>query len=200
MKTARLLLIVALCLGTSGCLFSGKKAVVAAPPPAPQPAAAAMPLPPLPVPKAIPEPPEPPPLPVAENPAPSAVPAPGQIPQPPKQTVRRKPSPFPPAPAGTPAPAAANASVAPAPELREIISGDQRRQYEAEFSRDVTRAGAALRQAAARPLNTGQQETSARIRTFLAQAAAARENDISTALQLARRADLLGQELLKSMK
>jgi hypothetical protein len=64
----------------------------------------------------------------------------------------------------------------------------------------VERAATVLKQAAARSLNAEQQETTARIRTFLGQAAAARDNDISTALQLVRRADLLGQELLKSMK
>jgi hypothetical protein len=57
-----------------------------------------------------------------------------------------------------------------------------------------------LKQTSTRALNARQQETTARIRTFLAQANAVRDNDISTALQLARRADLLGQELLKSLK
>jgi hypothetical protein len=84
--------------------------------------------------------------------------------------------------------------------LREIISIEQRRQYEAEFSQSVVRAGAVLKQASTRTLDAGQQETSARIRTFISQANALRDEDISTALQLARRADLLGQELLKSLK
>jgi len=57
-----------------------------------------------------------------------------------------------------------------------------------------------LKEASTRTLNVSQQESAARIRTFLAQANAMRDDDISTALQLARRADLLGQELLKSLK
>ncbi len=199
-------LFVALCFGTSGCLFSGKKAAATVPPPpaAPKPDAAQQPnpraLPPLPVATAAPETPLPPSLPVLQNPPQATLPVPTQTPPQPKQTVRRKPSPLPPAPGGTPAPTPSTASAAPPPELREIISGDQRRQYETEFSQDVERAGAALKLAGARSLTNEQQETTARIRTFLAQATAARDNDISTALQLARRADLLSQELLKSMK
>jgi hypothetical protein len=113
---------------------------------------------------------------------------------PPKPVVRR--SPFP-TPALVPVPPV---PVAPAPQLREIISGERRRQYEAEFAQGVGRAGAALKEASTRTLTASQRETVSRIRTFLTQANAARDSDISTALQLARRADLLGQELLKTLK
>jgi hypothetical protein len=108
----------------------------------------------------------------------------------PPQPVARRPIPAAPAP---PPPA-------PLPQLREIISGDQRRQYDTEFVQGVGRAGAVLREASAHTLNAAQRETVSRIRTFLDQAAAVRDTDISTALQLARRADLLGQELLKTLK
>jgi hypothetical protein len=64
----------------------------------------------------------------------------------------------------------------------------------------VARAGAALKQASTRTLTASEQETVARIRSFITQANAMRDEDISTAMQLARRADLLGQELLKSFK
>jgi hypothetical protein len=204
MKMARQWLLAALCLGTSGCWLDGKKVAVTAPtpPPAPQPAAQqpVPALPPLPVATATPEPPPPPPPPVAENPEPVPTPAAAPTPPPPKRVVaKRKPSPLPPTSTESPPPASGAAPVPP-PALREIISGDQRRQYESEFRQDVGRAGSALKQAATRPLNAGQRETVARIQTFLSQANLARDNDISTALQLARRADLLGQELLKSMK
>ncbi len=175
MRAAWTVLMAVLCLGTSGCWF-GKKggaqinAPVLAQPVAGQPVA---------------------------NPAPPPVePAPKETP-PSKPAARRNPVPATP-PAS--APAAAPVAPAPPPALREIISGEQRRQYEAEFAQGVVRAGEVLKQASARTLNAGQQETAARIRTFLAQATAMRADDISTALQLARRADLLGQELLKSFK
>jgi hypothetical protein len=48
-------------------------------------------------------------------------------------------------------------------------------------------------------LTVPQRENVSRIQTFLTQADAARRDDLGTALQLARRADLLGQDLLKSL-
>jgi type IV secretory pathway VirB10-like protein len=181
---ARPVLLAVLCLGMSGCLFWKKAAPkIPAPVPAAQPVAA----------QAAPPP-------VAQNATPAATPMPVPTPKEtptPKPTVRSNPVPAPPPPAPTATPVA---PVAPPPPLREIISGEQRRQYESEFSKGVARASAALKQASTRTLNASQQETAARVRTFLAQAKAMQDNDISTALQLARRADLLGQELLKSLK
>jgi hypothetical protein len=86
------------------------------------------------------------------------------------------------------------------PQLQEILPADRRKQYEVEYLQGTERASAALKQVAAKPLNASQQEMAARVKTFLTQAAAARGQDLSTALQLARRADLLGQELLKSVR
>ena len=193
MMTARPVLLTVLCLGMSGCFF-WKKAPpkIVAPGPAPQPVTAQA------APPTVTAAPEPAPPPVVQNAAPAATPepAPKEIP-PPKPAVRRNPVPAPPPPAPTAAPVA---PVPPPPPLREIISGAQRRQYESEFSNGVARASAALKEASTRTLNVSQQESAARIRTFLAQANAMRDDDISTALQLARRADLLGQELLKSLK
>jgi len=193
-KTASLVLAIALCLGAGGCSLFKKappkiSAPVSAPPPAVQPVAP---------PEVQPAPPpavEPDPLPLESAPKPTAVaPEPAPPVPAPKPTVRRNPAappPPPPPPAATP--------VAP-PPLGEIISPSQRRQYESDFSQGVARANAALKQASARTLNAAQHETAARIRTFLNQASAMRDNDISTALQLVRRADLLGQELLSSLK
>lgn len=182
---ARPVLLAVLCLGMSGCWFQkNTQPKIPAPVPAAQPVTA---------------------QPVTTQPA-AAQAAPATPSAAPKPEVRRNPVPAPPPPVApapvAPAPPAATpvAPVAPAPPLREIISSEQRRQYETEFSQGVERASAALKQASTRTLNASQQETAARIRTFLAQANAMRDDDISTALQLARRADLLGQELLKSLK
>lgn len=204
MKALRVVALAALCLGTSGCWF-GKKALKAPPPPpaATQPAVpqpvAAQPAPPAPA--------EPEPLPLTQpslveklEPVPVQEPAPQEVPRPRPPVRRNRPPSTPPPPEPAVTPAAPLPAPAPAPQLREIISGDRRRQLDAEYSQGVARANAALKQAATRTLNAAQQQTAARIRTFLAQAGAAQENDISTALQLSRRADLLGQELVKSLK
>ena len=133
------------------------------------------------------------------------VPVPVPAPQP--GGIQPPPAPAPaPAPKKTPPPKPAArsntppAAPVPPPQIQEIISGEQRRQYESEFSESVARADTALKRASARTLDASQRNTADRIRTFLEQANSARDNDISTALQLARRADLLGQELLKSLK
>jgi hypothetical protein len=192
MMTARPVLLAVLCLGMSGCWFWQKAPPkIVAPGPAAQPVAAQA------APPTLTTAPGPAPPPVVQNAAPAATPTPEPAPKespPPKPAVRRNPLPAPPPTAAPVAP------VAPPPPLREIISGAQRRQYESEFSNGVARASAALKEASTRTLNVSQQESAARIRTFLAQANAMRDDDISTALQLARRADLLGQELLKSLK
>jgi hypothetical protein len=128
-------------------------------------------------------------------PVPAPQPADIQPPPAPASAAKKIPPPKPAARTETP-PAP---PVAP-PQIQEIISGEQRRQYESEFSESVARADAALKRASTKTLDASQRNTAERIRTFLAQAISARDKDISTALQLARRADLLGQELLKSLK
>jgi len=192
-----------LCLGAvlwlsvGGC--AAKKAVVAAPPARPaQPAAKAFPPPPVseqPAPE-VELPPAPPQLAapnVAENSLPKTLP-------PPRPAVRRrKKLPTAPVVAGA-EPAPVPATAAPPPQLTEIISAEQRQRYESEFSQGVGRANSVLALAASKHLSVSQQEATARIQTFLAQAISARPSDLSTALQLARRADLLGQELLKTLR
>jgi hypothetical protein len=118
---------------------------------------------------------------------------PGATPTPKPPVARTNPTPAQPSP--PPGPAAS-----PMPQLAEILTADQRRQYQAEFAQDVARSNAALKQAGGHNLTAPQRETVTRIRTFLNQAAAARYNDLATAVQLSRRADLLAQELLKGLK
>jgi hypothetical protein len=196
MINARPVLLAVLCVGMSGCWF-WKKAPpkIAAPVPATQPLAGQPATAQGASPTSAPVP-EPAPPPISQDAMPAAAPTPKAT-LTPKPAVRRNPVPTPPPPTQTAAPVA---PASPPPPLQEIISGEQRRQYQTDFSQGVARASAALKQASTRTLNADQQETAARIRTFLAQANAMRDADISTALQLARRADLLGQELLKSLK
>lgn len=87
-----------------------------------------------------------------------------------------------------------------APQLSEMLTEDRRRQYETDFAACVSRAKSAVSTASNRRLSIHDTETVQRILTFLQQADEAKVRDLATALQLARRADLLGQELLKSLR
>ena len=88
----------------------------------------------------------------------------------------------------------------PAPQLGELLTSDRRRQYEEDFNRSVAQAKAALNQVSTRRLTAGNQQAGERVRTFLQQAEDAKRKDLVTALQLARRAEVLAQDLLKSLK
>ena len=88
----------------------------------------------------------------------------------------------------------------PPPQLGEILSPEQRRQYEADYTQSLARARAALQQTSGKPLSGTQKETVGRIGTFIQQAEESKARDLATALQLARRADVLGQDLLKDLQ
>lgn len=138
-------------------------------------------------------PPVPPPPPAAS--APAALPAPDPPPVPVKKPVvppTPKPAPSRPLP---PAPAPA-----PAPQLGELLTPGRRQQYEQDFTRSVTQARAVLSQLSGRKLTAGDQQAVGRVGTFLQQAEQVKGNDLVTALQLAKRAEVLAQDLLKSLK
>jgi hypothetical protein len=194
---------VVLLSGVSGACFLPHKQVTAKLPMPSQPAltkpAPVLSLPPGIVPIATPAEEAPPPVAKTEETVPATVEAP---PVEPKKPPVRRPRPVASLPA--PVPAAAVAETAPAPEpvvpqLREILTPERRTQYENEFAQSVARAKAALAQVPRRKLDDPQRENVSRIETFLAQAEEAKKQDLGTALQLARRADLLGQDLLKSL-
>jgi hypothetical protein len=153
---------------------------------------------------------------VVETP-PQELPPPPQPPKPepkkPVKSVRKtapKPAPTAP-PAVTPAqgPPAAPAEVTPptpapetppavdAPKLGEVLTPEQRTQVQTDFELSRTEARKALTQVDAHKLNREQSETAARARNFLAQAERLQESDLRTAAQLARRAQLLAQDILK---
>jgi len=128
--------------------------------------------------------------PAASRPAPRKKPLPAQIPA--TQTTTPTEETQSPVPPITPP--------APTPRLGEILTDARRREYEADFTGSMARARAAVSRASGRRLNATQRETVDRIRVFLRQAEASRAKDLATALQLARRADLLGQDLLTSLR
>lgn len=126
--------------------------------------------------------------------------------EPAKKPVARRPvrPPVPPPAVTVPETAPPAATPAPAPEtgpqLRELLSPQQRTEWERELSTNVAEARLALSKAASRrKLTPAQRENVSRIQTFLTQAQASRKDDLGTSLQLARRAALLGQELMKSL-
>jgi hypothetical protein len=85
--------------------------------------------------------------------------------------------------------------------LGEFLTAAQRRQFESEFVSTLKRSRAALGRITQRSnLTPVQRDTAERIRVFIGQAEAERSRDIATALQLARRADLLGKDLLSSLQ
>jgi hypothetical protein len=189
-----------LSLSLGGCWFGKKTPATIPPPPAArQPKSVPAELKPQPQPaeQTLPEE-KPPELPTPTPPQPNwppqiTVPAPQNIPKPKPPAKKRTPAaPQPPPPAEEP-----QAQPSPPPQLGEILSDGQRRQYEAEYAQSLTRARSALQQASGKSLSRAQMETLERIKTFIQQAEESKGKDLATALQLVRRADVLGQDLLK---
>jgi hypothetical protein len=115
-------------------------------------------------------------------------------PPPPPPQVRRpptvaQPKPAPPIVVETP----------PSPRLGQIFTADQLREYNRAFDDSLARVRTILAVAAGRKLTAQQAGIVARIRTFLMQAEQARQQDLVTAMGLARRADLLAQDLSASL-
>jgi len=210
MNNVPVLMTALICMATAGCWPVKKKPLLV--PPAPIQPQAASPqagatTPALPVTR----PPVETPLPRAEITAPTppaaiqppaeTAPSPATPPRP-RRAPRKQapPATTPPAttPSVTPLPGAGQ--LVPTPQLGEILSEQRRQQLQASFDRSAGRAKAALNRALRAKLSREQQDTVARIRTFLTQAEAAKKKDLTTAEQLARRADLLGADLVQSLR
>ena len=208
MKLAGYGLVLMLSVTSSGCFLDRKK--VSAPPPPPLPAKAPprtadVPLPPdnglnKPIAPAgattqIPVPP----LPPDEKGTKATSPTPTRQ----RRATVRPPQTPPAAAVPVPVPATLPPDVTPAPtpvpQLVEVLTPGARRQSEVELVVSLQRARTALGRAAGRNLTPAQRDTVERIRVFIQQAEAERSKDIATALQLARRANLLGEDLVKSL-
>jgi hypothetical protein len=194
MRLATVLLTIGLSLALSGCWF-GRKATAIPPPPAPQPKQAP-PVPPqerkTPEQKPLPMPPPP----EIQQPAPITLPAPQKTP-PPRPAAKKKKTPPTPPPPPPPAEQPQAQPSTPPPQLGAILSDAERRQYEAEYAQSLSRARSALQQASGKSLTSTQRETLERIGTFIQQAEESKGKDLATALELVRRADVLGRDLLK---
>jgi hypothetical protein len=135
--------------------------------------------------------------PPAAAPPPAAEPAPAAAPaaKPPRKKAAAKPAQPAPDAAAPEAPAAQ-----PMPQLGVLITPEQRQQYEADYAASRTRAQHALVLAAEYKLTPAQSESVGRIQSFLKLAENVHDRDPATAAQLAHRAGLLAEDLLKTLQ
>ncbi len=122
--------------------------------------------------------------------------APGSLPRltpppvaPPKRPVAAAPKP------ATQPPATAPDAAAP-PKLGQIYTAAQAREYNRSIDESLERVRRALAAVSGKNLTPEQRQIAESIRTFQRQAETAREQDLVTALSLARRADLLARDLM----
>jgi len=184
-------LILAISLGTTACRFQKRPAPrVFVPPLRAKRATVAIAQPEVPPPPEINIEIEPPSLDLPANLPSAAAPPPTPVP-------RRTP---PPVRATAPPPAAIPPEPPPAaPRLGQIFTADQLRTYNRELEESLDRVKKVLGTVAGKNLNSEQTQMVRRIQTFQRQAEQAREQDLVTAVNLARRADLLAQDLVKRL-
>ncbi|MCS6954512.1 MAG: hypothetical protein RMK57_13705 [Bryobacterales bacterium] len=156
--------------------------------------------------------------PPAEAPLPEARPAPAR--QEPEETPQEQPvlqppivilpPPLPP-PRKRPSPAASRvepsapepqpqAPPAPPPQLKQILTPEQRVALERSINHRLSRARATLAALRGKSLNAQQATVVEQIRTFIRQAEEARSRDLLRASNLAERADVLARELAAALR
>jgi hypothetical protein len=86
-----------------------------------------------------------------------------------------------------------------APKLAQILTPEESRRNTQELEQYVESVKRALTKLTGKNLNAEQRDTARLIQTFLTQAEQAREQDLVTAVNLARRADLLAKDLLERL-
>jgi len=111
-------------------------------------------------------------------------------PRPPRAPVANIPKPVPPAVENPPA---------PAPKLAQILTPDESRRNNLELDQSMDRVRRALAMVGNRNLSPELKDVVERVRTYLSQAEQTREQDLVTAVNLARRADLLAKDLLERL-
>lgn len=103
----------------------------------------------------------------------------------------------------TPDPAPANPAppvTKPEIKLAEVLTEEQRRDYNQTIDESVGEARRALVSLQGRTLSREQSENESRVRTFIRQAEETRASDVRAAAQFSRRAALLARELLETLK
>ena len=177
--------ILILCSLTSSCLFHKTSAAFTPPPPRPKTKLAAAPT--LPAPPAIAGDPDatiPPAAPysIPDEPAPPA-----------SRSSRRSAGATPPRQAPPPTPP----EQAAPPKLGPIITADQRREYTRALDESLESVKRMMDVLATKYLNPEQSEIRVRIGTYQKQAEQERDQDLALAVNLAKRAQLLAQDLLE---
>lgn len=151
---------------------------------------------------------------VASLPSPQPVPpeavpeTPGPLVNQPEQRASSEPEPAPPRPAPSTPPVTSESSTpsetpaAAVPQLGQIMSASQRRQYNLLIDQAIARAQERLKVAVnqSAQLNEEQHKTIKRIQAFIQQAKDKREEDLTIAKSLADRALLLAEDLAKNFK
>jgi hypothetical protein len=193
-KTRLIFGIFALSLASTSCLRPKVQARVFTPPPVRTPQLSAQDESP-----ALPDVPEiagdpaliaPPPLP--ENPDLTA-----EVPEAPKRVARRV---VPPAPSPKPPAQGPVSPEAPAPpRLAQMYTPEERRENTRVLDESLDRVNRILQIVEGKNLTAEQKAEAERIRTFRKQAEQAREQDLPTAVSLAKRADLLAKDLLERL-
>lgn len=117
----------------------------------------------------------------------------------PSQQFPILPPPRPPKPvANIPKPAPAPTESVPVPALRlsQILTPEESRRNTQELDQYTESVKKALTKVAGRTLTPEQRDIAERVQTYLTQAEQARDQDLVTAVNLARRADLLAKDLI----
>ena len=184
---AALLALVA--LSSTGCFFRKKKVQ----PPTAQPPAVRR-TPPKPVLT------EPPPAPaVKETPGPAIVTETPKVAPPKPKQPRRRVTPAAVVPKKeTPPPV--QAAPAPAPQLGQVLTEQQKAQYKSMYEKSFSATRDLLAKISNRALAAHQQEAAGRIRSFLDQAQEMTSVDWARAAELAHRAELLAQDLIRTLQ
>jgi hypothetical protein len=87
-----------------------------------------------------------------------------------------------------------------APGLGEVLAPERRRQYEAQLAANAGAIRRVLASLRGRTLTSGQEESVARIRSFLDQAEKLRRVDLPAAAALALRGALLAKDLAAGLR
>ncbi len=95
-----------------------------------------------------------------------------------------------------PQPAPNETTPAPALRLSQILTPEESRRNTQELDKYTESVKSLLARVAGRTLTPEQKDIAERVQTYLAQAEQARDQDLVTAVNLARRADLLAKDLV----